>query len=203
MSHVAAGHTNTLYMGWRRRCHRAAAATVAALAGLLLGLGPGPAAAETKAVAIPAPELRGNSWLNVPPGEKLSLASRKGKVTVVHFWTFGCINCKRNLPFYNEWQKKFSTKGLEIIGIHSPETDDERDPANVVKKVKEYGITYPVLIDENSVNWKTWQQRYWPAVYLVDKQGRVRFAWEGELEYQGAGGNAKMTQLIQTLLNER
>lgn len=171
---------------------------------ILLGLGAPKAslAAENKMAAVPAPELAGNSWLNVPAATKLSLAARKGKVTVVHFWTFGCINCKRNLPAYNEWQKRFSARGVEIIGIHTPETEEEKDPANVAKKVKELGITYPVLIDENSNNWKLWQQRCWPTVYLVDKQGRVRYAWEGELEWQGAGGNAKMTQLIETLLAE-
>jgi predicted transcriptional regulator len=74
--------------------------------------------------------------------------------------------------------------------------------ANVGKKVKEYGITYPVLFDRESENWKRWQQRYWPAVYLVDKQGRARFVWEGELEYQNAGGNLKMIGLIESLLRE-
>ncbi|MGE5735910.1 MAG: redoxin domain-containing protein [Acidobacteriota bacterium] len=140
--------------------------------------------------------------MNVPKGTNVSLASRKGKVTIVHFWTFGCINCKRNLPYYREWQKRFAGRGLEIIGVHTPETDEERDPKNVAKKVKEYEITYPVLIDQQAENWKIWQQRYWPTVYLVDKQGRVRFAWEGELEYQNAGGNAKLIGYIEALLSE-
>jgi len=153
-------------------------------------------------VSVPAPELIGNTWINVPKGTNLTFAARRGKVTVVHFWTFGCINCKRNLPFYQQWQERFGGRGLEVIGIHTPETKGERDPANVKKKVKELGITYPVLIDEGSQNWKRWQQRYWPTVYLVDKQGRVRFAWEGELEWQGANGNAKMLRLIEALLRE-
>ncbi len=169
---------------------------------LLLSTSTASLAAEVKTASVSAPELAGNSWLNVPAGTKLSLAARKGKVTVVHFWTFGCINCKRNLPAYNEWQKRFSARGVEIIGIHTPETEAEKDPANVAKKVKELGITYPVLIDESSNNWKLWQQRCWPTVYLVDRQGRVRYAWEGELEWQHAGGTAKMTQLIETLLAE-
>ncbi len=153
-------------------------------------------------MTVPAPELRGTSWLNVTNGAMPSIGARKGKVTVVHFWTFGCINCKRNFPFYNDWKKRFAGRGVEIIGIHTPETDPERDPTNVAKKVKELGIAYPVLVDTDASNWKAWQQRCWPTVYLVDKQGRVRFAWEGELEYQGAGGNAKMLQLIEALLNE-
>ncbi len=158
---------------------------------------------RAQTTAVPAPELKGDAWLNVPQGRKITLASRKGKVTVVHFWTFGCINCKRNLPYYDQWRKQFAASGLEIIGIHTPETDEERDAANVSRNVKELGITYPVLIDQNSENWKAWQQRCWPTVYLVDKLGRVRFAWEGELEYQGAGGYAKVTQMIQGLLKER
>jgi thiol-disulfide isomerase/thioredoxin len=147
-----------------------------------------------------APELTGDSWLNLPKGSTLSLASRKGKVTIVHFWTFGCINCKRNLPAYDRWWKRFADKGVVVIGIHTPETEAERDPANVAKRVKELGIAYPVLLDSDHRNWNRWQQRIWPAIYLIDKQGRVRYLWEGELEYQNAGGEAKMTRLIVELL---
>ena len=92
---------------------------------------------------------------------------------------------------------------LEIIGIHTPETDAEHDPANVAKKVKELGITYPVLLDPDRRNWNRWQQRYWPAICLVDKRGQVRYCWEGELEYQGASGNVRMMDLIESLLNEQ
>ena len=83
---------------------------------------------------VAAPELTGDSWLNVPKGTKLSLASRKGKVTIVHFWTFGCINCKRNLAAYDRWWKRFADKGVVVIGVHTPETAAERDPANVAKR---------------------------------------------------------------------
>ena len=151
--------------------------------------------------SFPAPELTGDLWLNVPKGTKLSLASRKGKATIIHFWTFGCINCKRNLPTYDRWWKRFAEKGVVVIGIHTPETEAERNPANVAKKVKELGIAYPVLLDSDHQYWNRWQQRIWPAIYLIDKQGRARYLWEGELEYQGAGGEAKMTQLIVALLN--
>jgi len=152
---------------------------------------------------VPAPQLVGNAWLNVTNGGKLWLASRKGKVTVVHFWTFGCINCRHNLPWYLQWRHRFAARGLEIVGVHTPEIDVEHDPANVAKKVKELGITYPVLLDPDRRNWNRWQQRYWPTIWLVDKQGRVRYCWEGELEYQGASGNARMTDLIESLLNEQ
>ena len=154
-------------------------------------------------VGSAAPELTGDSWLNLPKGSTLSLASRKGKVTIVHFWTFGCINCKRNLPAYDRWWKRFATNGVVVIGIHTPESEAERDPANVAKRVKELGIAYPVLLDPDRQNWNRWQQRWWPAIYLIDKQGRVRYVWECELEYQKAGGEAKMTQFIVDLLRSR
>ena len=175
---------------------------------LLLALGlPGPRNARLLAGepsqlpgSVMAPELTGDSWLNVPKGTQLSLASRKGKVTIVHFWTFACINCKRNLPAYDRWWKRFADKGVVIIGIHTPETEAERNPANVARKVKELGLTYPVLLDADRENWNRWQQRRWPAIYLIDKQGRARYLWEGELEYQNAGGEATMTRLIGALL---
>ena len=164
---------------------------------LLAGEGSQPSA------GVVAPELTGDSWLNLPKGSTLSLASRKGKVTIVHFWTFGCINCKRNLPAYDRWWKRFAGNGVVVIGIHTPESEAERDPANVAKKVKELGIAYPVLLDPDRPNWNRWHQRIWPAIYLIDKQGRVKYLWEGELEYQNAGGEAKMTRLILELLRSR
>ena len=173
--------------------------------GLVVSPGAGLLARDTSPAlaGIPAPELVGDSWFNVPKGLKLSLASRKGKVTIVHFWTFGCINCKRNLAAYDRWWKRFADKGVVVIGVHTPETEAERDPANVAKKVKELGISYPVLLDTDHQNWKRWQQRMWPTVYLIDKKGRARHVWEGELEYQHAGGEAKMTKLILDLLKEQ
>ena len=152
--------------------------------------------------ALPAPELTGGPWLNLPSGTKLTLAARKGKVTIIHFWTYGCINCRRNLSFYANWQKRYASKGVLVIGIHSPETAGEAKLANVVKKVKDLGITYPVLVDSDRKNWNRWRQRAWPAICLVDKQGRARYGWEGELEYKGAGGAAKMSRYIEQLLKE-
>ena len=182
----------------------------ALLLALLAGLG-APALAATAAPGgasasapkgAPAPELVGDSWLNLPQGTRPTFASRKGKVTIVHFWTYGCINCRRNLPIYDRWQQRYAAKGVLVIGIHTPETDAESKPANVAKNVKELGITYPVLVDSRRYNWNRWPQHIWPSIYLVDKQGRVKYVWEGELEYQGAGGEAKMTRLVETLLSE-
>lgn len=157
---------------------------------------------STNGVAIPAPELTGQTWLNLGKGASNSAPSFTGKVTIVHFWTFGCINCQHNLPYYSRWQKAFPPGVVQIIGIHTPETDGERDPKNVTRKVKDLAITYPVLLDPQRENWNRWQQNLWPAIYLVDKRGRVRYAWEGELEYNGADGYAKMTRLIKALVRE-
>jgi thiol-disulfide isomerase/thioredoxin len=180
------------------------------LLALLTGLGaPGWAAAAAPAGAsssapkgTPAPEPVGDSWLNLPQGTRLTFDSRKGKVTIVHFWTYGCINCRRNLPIYDRWQKRYAAEGVLVIGIHTPETDAESKAANVAKKVKDLGITYPVLVDSKRYNWNRWWHHVWPSIYLVDKQGLVKYVWEGELEYQGAGGEAKMTRFIETLLRE-
>ncbi len=169
---------------------------------LAMGLGASAQPSPGAPTGPPAPELTGNAWLNLTNASRLSLASRNGKVTVVHFWTFDCINCRHNLPFYLRWRRRFAAQGLEVIGVHTPETPAERDPANVARKVKELGIDYPVLLDPDRANWERWQQRYWPAIYLIDKQGRVRYCWEGELEYQASDGNARMTKLIEGLLRE-
>lgn len=149
------------------------------------------------------PELQGSVWLNTPDKAPIKLASRKGKVTIVHFWTFGCINCKRNLPAYNRWQKQFEKQGVVIIGVHTPETEYERSLSNVETHLKKLDVTYPVLIDSEGINWQRWGQQIWPTVYLLDKWGRVRYRWIGELEYNNAGGEAKTTQYIQELLKEK
>ncbi len=92
---------------------------------------------------------------------------------------------------------------MEIIGIHTPEFDWERNEANVARQLKELNITYPILIDNQHENWNRWRQQYWPTVYLIDKGGCARYVWAGELEYRGAGGEAKMTRLVDALLRER
>jgi len=144
-----------------------------------------------------APELVGKSWFNTN-GKPLTLASRRGKVTVVEFWTFGCSNCRNNLPAYARWQKKFAAQGVEVIGVHTPESDYERNPKNVEKFLRDEKITYPIVTDENHENWRRWNQQYWPTVYLIDKTGRVRHRHVGELRGEEAG----VTRRIETLLKE-
>ena len=148
-----------------------------------------------------APELSGGPWLNTPGDKPITLASRKGKVTIVEFWTFGCSNCQANLPSYARLQKQFEKQDVTIIGVHTPETSNERDPKNVARRVKELGITYPVLLDASGENWRRWNQQYWPAIYLVDKKGRVRSRWIGEFGGQEAGEKT-MAKLVEKLLAE-
>ena len=149
-----------------------------------------------------APELVGGPWLNTPGDQPVSLASRRGKVTIVHFWTYGCYNCQNNLPAYTRWYKQFAGRDVVIVGVHTPETLSERIDSNVVRHVKDFKIEYPVLLDQSETNWRRWQQRYWPAVYLIDRKGKVRFRWIGELNYGGRQGEAKMAQLVEDLLKE-
>lgn len=133
-----------------------------------------------------APELVGGPWLNTPGDQPVSLASRRGKVTIVHFWTYGCYNCQNNLAAYARWYQQFAGRDVVIVGIHTPETSSERVGANVVRHVKDFKIEYPVLFDQSETNWRRWQQRYWPTVYLIDRKGKVRFRWIGELNYGGS-----------------
>ena len=161
------------------------------VAGLVLGGQDGP----------PAPGLVGERWLN--SDAPVSLTARKGKVTIVHFWTFGCINCKRNLGAYNSWADKFKKDGVLVVGIHTPELAIEKDENQLKAAISKQKITYPVLIDKDRTNWDAWNQRYWPTVYVIDKKGRIRFNWEGELEWEGAGGTAKVEKVVKSLLLEK
>ena len=155
---------------------------------------------EPQAEFRKAPEVRGIAqWIN---SDELTVAGQKNKVVVLHFWAFSCINCKRNLPYYNQWRKDFAEEKVQIIGVHTPETTAEADPRNVSAQVKKTGIKYPVAVDNEGATWKAYENRYWPTVYVIDKQGRVRYRWQGELEYQKAGGDEIVRAKIEELLAE-
>lgn len=149
---------------------------------------------------VPAPALVGSpeDWMNT---RHAPVSFQPGQVYVVHFWAFGCGNCKRNLPAYNQWQAAYGS-AVTVIGIHTPETEKEKQVKNVADAVRNNGITYPVLVDGQARNWQRWQQQMWPTVYLVDKRGHVRYYWLGELEWQNAGGTAIMDGYIRQLLSE-
>ena len=148
-----------------------------------------------------APELVGTQWLNTKSPIKLS--DRLGKVTIIHFWTFGCYNCKNNLPAVARLTNRYKGLGVVTIGIHTPETEQEKKFENVVVETPRLKIDYPVLFDGEAKNWNNYKQAWWPTLYLVDKKGFVRFQWNGELNYNGKDGEGEASRAIRTLLDEK
>jgi peroxiredoxin len=147
-----------------------------------------------------APEFESiESWINADP---LTMKSLRGQVVVVHFFAFGCINCINNYPWYVEWDRDFSGKGVKIVGIHTPETKAEEDVDNLRMSVEKHGLKFPVAVDQRKSMWQAWSNGVWPSVYLVDKQGRLRYWWYGELDWKGAGGQKVARQRILELLAE-
>ena len=132
-------------------------------------------------------------WLNSPP---LTAQALKGKVVLVDFWTYSCINCLRSLPYVKAWAEKYRDQGLVVIGVHAPEFAFERDVGNVTKAMKDLGINYPVAIDNDFKVWRAFNNQYWPAHYFADAQGRIRYHHFGEGEY------AESERVIQQLLRE-
>lgn len=140
------------------------------------------------------PSLAGAvQWLNSP---ELSAESLRGKVVLVDFWTYDCINCQHTLPYVKDWAKKYAKDGLVVIGVHTPEYGYERIIDNVRDQVKKLGITYPVAIDNNYAIWRNFDNQYWPAHYLIDAKGQVRYSHFGEGRYEA------QEQMIQQLLQE-
>ena len=136
-----------------------------------------------------APEIEGiTKWLNSKP---LKISEQKGKVVLVDFWTYSCINCIRTLPHMNDLQEKFGDKGLVIIGIHAPEFDFEKDEKNVAAAVKRFDIKYAVGLDNNRKTWDSFENRYWPAHYLIDQDGNIVYTHFGEGEYDVMENNIR------------
>ena len=128
-----------------------------------------------------AAELRGNqAWINSDP---LTIDGLRGKVVLIDFWTYTCINCIRTLPYLKEWHAKYQDDGLVIIGVHTPEFEFEKDLDNVVKATRDYGVEWPVAQDNNFKTWRAYSNRYWPAKYLIDHEGIVRYTHFGEGKY--------------------
>lgn len=140
------------------------------------------------------PSLAGAvQWLNSP---ELNAEALRGKVVLVDFWTYDCINCQHTLPYVKDWAKKYEKDGLVVIGVHTPEYGYERIIDNVKDQVKKLGITYPVAIDNNYAIWRNFDNQYWPAHYLIDAKGQVRYSHFGEGRYEA------QEQMIQQLLQE-
>ncbi len=144
-----------------------------------------------------APAIRGiDQWLNTPGGEAIDLADLKGKVVLIDFWAYSCINCQRAIPHVNAWYEAYADSGLEVIGIHSPEYAFEKNPDNVAAGAKDFGIAYPVALDNSLSTWTAYRNRYWPAHYLIDANGVVRAISFGE------GNYAATEKLIRELLED-
>ena len=141
-----------------------------------------------------APEFQAiQAWINSEP---LTMASLRGKVVLIDFWTYSCINCLRTLPHVTAWDEAYRDDGLVIVGVHTPEFAFEREVDNVRRAVRDHGISYPVALDPEFGTWQAWQNRYWPAKYFVDRRGHLRYAHFGEGDYE------ESERVIRTLLAE-
>ena len=171
----------------------------------LLGLVAAPLAATAARAGdtrqpFDAPEfVRSSTWINSDP---LSMAKLRGKIVVVHFWTHGCINCVHNYPAYKAWSRDYAQKDVVLVGVHTPELENERDPGVIRAKAKANGLTFPIAVDNDRANWDAWGNSVWPTVYIADKRGKVRFRWQGELNWKGAKGQAEAARTIDAMLRQ-
>ena len=131
---------------------------------------------------VPAPEFQGiHKWLNSEP---LTIAGLKGKVVLVDFWTYTCINCIPTFPYLANWNSRYAEDGLVIVGMHSPEFEFEKITANVAASARSAGLVYPIAQDNSFATWNAYGNRFWPAKYLVDKDGVIRYTHFGEGSYR-------------------
>lgn len=147
---------------------------------------------------IKAPQIiPGGAWFNLPAGRQvLTLESLKGKVVIIDFWTYSCINCQRTLPYLRNWNEKYKDKGLVTIGVHSPEFEFEKSEKNVARAIKDFKLTYPIVQDNDFSTWRAYDNHYWPAKYIIDKDGFIRYIHFGEGAYD------ETEKAIQQLLKE-
>ena len=156
-------------------------------------------AGSVPAMATSAPEFphqAATDWINSAP---LTLASLRGSVVLVEFWTFDCYNCRNTLPWLKSIDAEYGAHGLKVVSVHTPELEQERNPANVRAAVKELGITWPVMIDGDYSYWRSMRNRYWPAFYLIDRQGNIVLGAFGELhrgEKRGDEVEARIRDLM-------
>ena len=142
---------------------------------------------------VPAPEITNKTWLNAKPHR---LADLRGQVVLVEFWTFGCYNCRNIEPYVKEWHNKYANQGLTIIAIHSPEFSFEKSIDSVKEYIQDHDIPYAVPIDNDFKTWRQYRNRYWPTLYLIDKQGLIQYVKIGE------GGYTETDRQIRRLLAE-
>jgi thiol-disulfide isomerase/thioredoxin len=143
---------------------------------------------------VHAPEFPpGVQWLQ---GGPLTMSGLRGKAVLIDFWDYTCVNCLRTLPYVTEWHRRYEPHGLVVVGVHAPEFSFAREGGNVARAVREHGITYPVVLDNDYAVWQAWANRYWPAKYLVDAHGYLRYYHFGE------GGYGETERAIQAVLRE-
>jgi cytochrome c biogenesis protein CcdA/thiol-disulfide isomerase/thioredoxin len=174
------GHTSTIHAA----AHDASQATLLADASKLPDLGTAPEFTETE------------DWFNTPQDKPLTLSGLRGRVVLVDFWTYTCINCIRTLPYLKAWNAAYAKDGLTIVGVEAPEFQFEKEAANVSDAISQFGLKYPVVQDNNMGTWNAYGNEYWPADYLIDAKGQVRYATFGEGEYD------KTETAIRSLLAE-
>ncbi len=147
-----------------------------------------------KPKGVKAPEIiPGGAWFN---SKALKLTELKGKVVILDFWTYSCINCQRTLPYLRDWNEKYKDKGLVIIGVHAPEFEFEKNQKNVAQAIKDFQLTYPIVQDNDFATWRAYSNRYWPAKYFIDNEGYIRYSHFGEGAYNDS------EKVIQELLKE-
>ena len=156
-------------------------------------VGDKPTALVPDGASTVAPELAPGNWINSEP---LKLKSLRGRVVLVDFWTFGCYNCRNTLPALKDWDARYREKGLTIIGVHSPEFDEEKNLESLRREVVSLGIQYPVVTDNDYATWRAYDVEAWPTIFVLDKLGRIRWTHVGEGKY------AETEQVIQKLLAE-
>ena len=145
------------------------------------------------AIQNAAPNFAGiSNWFNSAP---LNMTDLRGKVVLVDFWTYGCVNCVNTLPHVAELYAKYRDRGLVVVGVHTPEFPFERSASNVQAALRRHGITYPVAQDNDSQTWNAYRNQYWPAQYIVDQSGKIVFQHDGEGQYE------QMDRTIARLLN--
>lgn len=145
-----------------------------------------------------APVVRSSRWLNSEP---LTDAALRGKVRLVEFWTFACINCLRTVPAMNRLQQRLAGGDVVVIGVHTPELDRERDPRQVEEAIRRLQIRFPVALDNDYATWRAYGNHYWPALYVVDKRGVIRHVHVGEL-HEGTTAWKSLLDLVERLRRE-
>ena len=156
--------------------------------------------APSKSDPQKAPDFVGGPWLNTADGKPITWESRKGKPTLVAFWTFACVNCQNNMRPYQRLLAKYRPKGVEMISVHTPELPEEHNVEQVKRHLRLFHIDYSVVVDNDGANWNRWGLQAWPTLFVVDGEGKIRYRWEGELNYNDRGGEAQIAKVLDALL---